>query len=268
MKNKTEQLSLNEDFLQLKKAIDEKYVINFCDVFEQAKAKLLSDSQTILGAEYEAYRSEMEKLREDIKNTAKTLNESQNLCELKDQLTLIKERLIKAQTPEEKQAIKAEMQATLTEITKLNLSNFMLLSDKRKQLNAVAEQMQKLIDSKKELFGDVEKAVTVETKEKLNQLVFAYKTEVETLAKAFDIKNYVAEPPLLNKLNPNAKLIEFDKQTILNSLSDEERNHSDKHGERQCFLDNKCDGNCSACNTKGDEEPKIYTVGGVDKTKN
>jgi|GEM_PF-2293223 len=255
------------EYKQMLDELDEKYLVLFADVFEQAKEQLLSRTEDTLGEEYKTLKDGIEEQKKQLKELAENLNNNQRLTVLKDKLTSLKEQLIKAPNEDEKNNIKSSMKEVLSEITAINLDNFSTLSIKRKEINALNERLKAVVDEKKDLIKDVEEQVLSGAREKLKKLVFSYETEAETLAKAFGVTEYNKQPYFLKLLNPQARLIDFDRQTML----DEARNrgkfkhgHDHRHDEGHkhgCEYSGSGDkSHCESCHGCDDEDnnPPIY----------
>ena len=256
------------EYKQLKEDLEEKYLGLFCDVFAEAKDELLSRTEDMLGEEYKAIKSQAEYARKDLLSLADEMKENQEINALKDRLTELKEQLIKA-PDQEKEQLKATMKEVLAEITRLNLQNFATLSKKRREIDALNNQIKSILDSKKDSIKDVEKEVLVGARDKLKQLVFAYGTEAEALAKAFGVTDYKKEPYFLSIVNPDLRLIDFDKNAMMDAVRNRkmhghEHHHHDHHDE----ISGGCDHNCSACSENCDENNSVYNTKKIDKNDN
>lgn len=250
MVNGTEEKQYNE----LVEELNEKYLISFSELFDNAKKMLVNSAEKILGEEYKAIRDQIEEKRREITAIRENFSASIELNDLKDKLALIKERLIEADISE-KPAIKEEMSATLNEITKKNLENFSLMSAKRKEIDGLINKFNEIIDSKKGELESIEKSVITDAKLKTAQLAVGYKTEIDALSKVFNITDYSAELPFIKSINLNARLIDFDKNIFLDSYHKK---------SSPCSSGRACNGNCHACH----EETSGFDTKEVDSNNN
>ncbi|MBP5177864.1 MAG: hypothetical protein ILP02_04715, partial [Clostridia bacterium] len=170
----------------------------------------------------------MQTLTADLKKLADDMSANDALNALKDRLTDLKERLIKA-PDDEKDAVKAEMKGVLSEITRINLDNFALLSKKRREIDALNDKIKAIVQSKKDDLKDVEAEVLSSAREMVKQTVFAYGAEAEALAKAFGVKDYRKQPYFLSVINPELKLVDFNKDAIIKAVR-EKRERDRTHG--------------------------------------
>lgn len=261
------------EYKQLSSDLDEKYLGTFCDVFADAKTELLSRTEDMLGDEYKALKSQADYARKDLAELANAMKDSDEINKLKDKLTELKEQLIKA-PEQEKEALKASMKDVLSEITRLNLENFATLSKKRREIDALNDKIKAILESKKDSIKDVEKEVLDGSRDKLKQLVFAYGTEAEALAKAFGVTDYKKEPYFLSIINPDLRLIDFDKQAMMDAVRNRRMHghdhHHDHHDEKpaSCSFTGGCDHNCSDCAENCDECESVYDTKKIDKNDN
>ena len=268
-----QELTGNEltDYEQLKQELDEKYLGMFCDIFAEAKSELLSKTEDILGDEYKALKQQSEDAREELKKLAEGMGETAELVALKDKLTDLKEKLIHAPTEDEKNAIKAEMKQVLSEITRINLANFSALSLKKKAVDEINAKIRVVVEDKKDDVKEVETEILTAAREKMKGLVFSYATEAEALAKAFGLTDYKKEPYFLSLINPEARLIDFDKQAMLDAVHGRHSHHGHDHGRHEAPAD--CDHDCSCCTHKCDDDEtddsaSVFYSDKVDKNDN
>ena len=255
------------EYKQLSEDLEEKYLGLFCDVFADAKAELLSRTEDMLGEEYKAIKSQAEYARKDLLSLADGMKDDKEINALKDRLTELKEQLIKA-PDQEKEQLKATMKEVLAEITRLNLQNFTTLSKKRREIDALNDKIKSILDSKKDSVKDVEKEVLVGAREKLKQLVFAYATEAEALAKAFGVTDYKKEPYFLSIVNPDLRLIDFDKNAMMDAVRNRKTHgHEHRHDHRD-EISGGCDQACDRCGENCKESKSVYNTKKIDKNDN
>ncbi len=233
MVNQTEKKQYNE----LVEELNEKYLVSFSDIFDDAKHMLVKKAEDVLGEEYKAIKKQIEDKRQEITSIRETFSASKELNDLKDKLALIKERLIEADM-ENKPAIKEEMSVVLNEITKKNLDNFSLMSAKRKEIDELIKNFNQIIENKKGDIDGIEQEVVADAKIKTANLAVAYKTEIDALSKVFNIDNYSSELPFIKSINLNARLVDFDKNIFLDAYH--KKNSA-------CSAVHSCSGNCHTC---------------------
>ena len=263
---------------EMKDELDEKYLVEFCRIFEEAKGQLISKTEQSLGEEYAQKKREIEDEKKNIAELAKTLSDSPELNELKDKLAQLKSELIVAITDEQRTQVKDAMKEVLKEVTDINLANFKTLAEKKKGLDELTEQLKAIIASGKADIKSIENEVLTSARQKIKRMIFAYGAEAETLAKTFDVKEFSREPYFLTILNPDMKVVDFDKEKVIAAVH-ESRDHrrlhdhyhhgkDDKKALPDCHDSHGCDGNCSGCENSQDESTSVYTSKSVDKNDN
>lgn len=233
MVNQTEKKQYNE----LVEELNEKYLVSFSDIFDEAKHMLVDKAEAVLGEEYKALKRQIEDKRQEITSIRETFSSSKELNDLKDKLALIKERLIEADM-EDKPKIKEEMSVVLNEITKKNLDNFSLMSAKRREIDDLIKNFNQIIESKKGDIDNIEQEVVADAKIKTANLAVAYKTEIDALSKVFNVVDYSSELPFIKSINLNARLVDFDKNIFLDAY---------RKKNSACSAVHSCSGNCRTC---------------------
>ncbi len=268
-----------KQYSELKNELDESYLVKFCDFMEEAKAQLISVSETALGSEYAKKKDELERERANAARLSKSLFETDELKKLKDELVSLKEKLIYAPTEDEKNEIKSQMKGVLADITRINLNNFKTMSDEKKKIDALAAQLKDLVNEQKGKLEVVEKDVIEKAKINMRELMFSYEAEAEALAKAFGIDEFDRKPAFIDKINPEAKLMDFDKNTLMDALKKREKHEHEHHGAKVesektgCAFASGCDkascGGCSSADKDQDDgEKSIYLSKLIDSNKN
>ncbi len=250
MVNQAEQKQYNE----LVEELNERYLVLFSDIFDEAKRMLVEKSESVLGEEYRDIKKQIEDKRQEITSIRETFSASKELSDLKDKLALIKERLIEADM-ENKPQIKEEMNVVLNEITKKNLDNFSLMSAKRKEIDELIKKFNQIIESRKADIDNIEKEVVANAKIKTANLAVAYKTEIDALSKVFNIVDYSSELPFIKSINLNARLVDFDKDIFLDAYH--KKNST-------CSAVHSCSGNCHTCH----EHTSGYNTNEIDDNDN
>ena len=239
----------DEQLEQLKIKSEKKYLDQFCDILEEAKIGLIKRDEQILGEEYSELKDKVKAMREEIKTYAQKLSENQKLADLKDRLTELKEQLIYAPDDEQKLDVQGKMQEVLSQITKINLDNFSLLSQKKREIDALVSKMKQIIEDNKDRLKSEENAVLDHLKDKIKRLMFAYKEEIGLLNETFGKKEKVEAPDFLKYINLNARLVDFDKQLFLAEYEHRGEGHHHHHDNQphSCYGQDACDKNCSSC---------------------
>ena len=233
MANGTEKSQYNE----LVEELNEKYLVSFSDIFDNAKHTLVEKSEEVLGEDYILIKKQIEDKRNEITSIRETFSSSKELNDLKDKLALIKEKLIEADI-QDKPSIKEEMSIVLNEITKKNLENFSLMSAKRREIDELIKNFNDIIERKKDDIAEIEKQVIAEAKLKTAQIAVGYKTEIDALSKVFNVLEYSCELPFIKSINLNARLVDFDKNIFLDAYHKK---------SSPCSTGHSCSGNCYSC---------------------
>lgn len=240
----------------MKKRLDDRYFELFCDIFDDAKEKLLSDGKRILGMEYEETYDKLVEEKKILTNMRISFSESKEMVALKDELTLLKERLIECADENEKIVIRSEMDELLKTIAKKNIENFGVMSKKKRELDALAKKLQSIVDEKKELLESAEKELFTEAKTRFATIVSSYKEESDALKNAFGIFDENDKLPFSEWIDLNMRLIDFDRKKLK-----EERERKDKDISA-CA---KCP---HSCGEKGLSEKKYFTCSEENGDKN
>lgn len=249
---------LLKEYSQLKNELDERYLSEFCDIFERAKSALKEKAAVILGDEYSRLNDEAILKRNEITSLRDKLSESEEMVKLKDELTTLKEALIECDNEEKRAEIREKMGEVLKEITKKNLDNFSLMSQKKKELDEIVSKLAAIADSKKDELKAVEKSVFGESKNSLASLTFAYRDEIDALAAAFGITEYDGELPFLKMINLDMRLTDFNKEAFIAAYKDKIE-HKHEHNHSHCSHD------CSSCRSACGEKDEKFFVSRDDK---
>ncbi|MBO4573252.1 MAG: hypothetical protein J5762_05795 [Clostridia bacterium] len=246
-------------YAELKAELDEKYLVKFCDIMDEAKADLISSSENALGEEYLQKKKHIEDERKNAEDLAKRLVESDELKSLKDKLVVLKEELIKAPTEDEKEEVKAEAKGVLAEITRITLNNFKIMSDKKKEIDDLTEELKIIVNENKDKISVVEKDIIEKSQRSMREMLYSYGSEAEALANAFGLVQFDRKPAFIDKINPEARLASFDRNTLLDALNKNKHDHvhheHHDHGETikkqpSCSLLSSCDkDSCAGCSS-------------------
>ena len=249
---------LFKEYSQLKNELDERYLSEFCDIFERAKSTLKEKAAVILGDEYSRLNDEAILKRNEITSLRDKLNESEEMVDLKDELTTLKEALIECADEQKRAEIREKMGEVLKEITKKNLDNFSLMSQMKKELDEIVSKLAAIADSKKDELKAVEKLVFGESKNSLASLTFAYRDEIDALAAAFGITEYDGELPFLKMINLDMRLTDFNKDAFIAAYKDKIE-HKHEHNHSHCSHD------CSSCHSACGEKAEKFFISHDDK---
>lgn len=249
---------LFKEYSQLKNELDERYLSEFCDIFERAKSTLKEKAAVILGDEYSRLNDEAILKRNEITSLRDKLSESEEMVNLKDELTTLKEALIECADEQKRAEIREKMGEVLKEITKKNLDNFSLMSKKKKELDEIVSKLAAIADSKKDELKAVEKLVFGESKNSLASLTFAYRDEIDALAAAFGITEYDGELPFLKMINLDMRLTDFNKDAFIAAYKDKIE-HKHEHSHSHCSHD------CSSCHSACGEKAEKFFISQDDK---
>lgn len=249
---------LFKEYSQLKNELDERYLSEFCDIFERAKSTLKEKAAVILGDEYSRLNDEAILKRNEITSLRDKLSESEEMVNLKDELTTLKEALIECADEQKRAEIREKMGEVLKEITKKNLDNFSLMSQKKKELDEIVSKLAAIADTKKDELKAVEKLVFGESKNSLASLTFAYRDEIDALAAAFGITEYDGELPFLKMINLDMRLTDFNKDAFIAAYKDKIE-HKHEHSHSHCSHD------CFSCHSACGEKAEKFFVSHDDK---
>ncbi|HBK02280.1 MAG TPA: hypothetical protein DDY77_04540 [Clostridiales bacterium] len=259
MTNHKDNSELFKEYSQLKKQLDERYLSDFCDIFEKAKSSLKEKAAVILGDDYARLNNEAIAKRDEITFLRDKLSESEEMVKLKDELMTLKESLIECADEQKRTEIREKTGEVLKAITKKNLDNFSLMSQKKKELDEIVAKLTAIANSKKDELKAVEKLVFGESKNSLASLSFAYRDEIDALAAAFGVTDYDGELPFLKMINLDMRLTDFNKQAFIAAYK-EKIEHKHGHTHSHCPHDcSSCHSSCGSqcdCGTEGGKRPE------------
>lgn len=254
--------AVKSDYDLLVDELNNKYFEKVCDIFEAAKTRLKESVKSILGGRYDALYNEIKNLRTRAESLRTDFDNEPYTAELKQKLETAKNDFVSAKDENEKAEKKAVLNSVLSEIAARNLKVFVEMSELKKQINAKCDEARALLKENEALYKTAEAEVIADAKKSALELAVSYKSEIEAVSAAFDVKDYSSDIPFMSWFNPDMRLIDFDKNGFLDAFYSK---------AKTCKTE--CNGDCKGCavlQSESGEDKNFFTSAAQsdDKLKN